>query len=66
MQMTRREFVSWLGASTMLEGSSLAYAAASPAEALSTLLRDGKSNAEKEKPAHGPVDSQTERPVVEY
>lgn len=57
MQLTRRQFVAWLGASTLLGGASAVQGAGSPAQALSTLLRDGAPKGDKDKPsaanAHG-------------
>jgi len=66
MQMTRRQFVTWLGTSTVLGGASLAYGAGSPAEALSTLLKDGKPKAEKDKPVHGGAEGQSKPAAVEH
>lgn len=66
MQITRRRFVSWLGASTVLGGASLAYGAASPAEALSTILRDSKPKTDKEKAAHGAAEAQPKHAATEH
>ena len=57
MPLTRRQFVSWLGASTVLGSAGLAVGAGSPAEALSTILRDSKSKGGKEKPGQGAADA---------
>lgn len=53
MQISRRQFVSWLGLSTLAGSAGLARGAGSPAEALSTILRDSKNPGEKAKGAHG-------------
>jgi hypothetical protein len=66
MQITRRRFVSWLGASTVLGGASLAYGAATPAEALSTILRDSKPKTDKEKAAHGTAEAQPKNAATEH
>lgn len=66
MQITRRQFVSWLGVSTVLGGASLAYGAGSPAEALSTLLRDSKPKTDKEKSVHGAAEAQAKHGAMEH
>lgn len=53
MQLSRRQFVSWLGLSTVVGSASLVRGAGSPAEALSTILRDSKAHGEKAKGGHG-------------
>jgi len=57
MQLSRRQFVSWLGISTVLGGANLVHGAGSPAEALSTILRDSKAKGDKEKSGHGPAET---------
>lgn len=66
MQMTRRQFVSWLGTSTVLGGASFAHGAGSPAAALSTLLRESKPKADKEKAAHGAAEGHTKGAAAEH
>ena len=56
MQLSRRQFVSWIGLSTVMGGANLVHGAGSPAEALSTILRDSKSKGEKEIGAHGTAE----------
>jgi carbonic anhydrase len=56
MQLSRRQFVSWLGLSTVLGGANLVHGAGSPAEALSTILRDSKTKGGNEKSGHGTAE----------
>jgi hypothetical protein len=53
MQLSRRQFVSWFGLSTVIGSAGLVRGAGSPAEALSTILRDSKANGEKAKGGQG-------------
>ena len=66
MQITRRQFVSWLGASTVLGSAGWAYSAGSPAEALSTILRESKPKSEQEKPAQGAAEAQPKHAATEH
>lgn len=56
-QLSRRQFVSWLGFAAVLGGVRLAGAAASPAEALSNILRESKTPAEKDRGGHGAAEA---------
>jgi len=66
MQMTRRQFVSWLGTATVLGGSGVANGAGSPAEALSNLLRESKPKTGKEKSTHGAAEGHGKAPAAEH
>lgn len=57
MQLTRRQFVSWLGMATALGGTGLAHGAGSPAEALTTILRDSQPKSAKEKAAQSGAEA---------
>lgn len=62
MKLSRRQFVSWAGLSTVIGAVKLAHPAGSPAEALSTILRDSQAKGERDKKPQGQAESKHKIP----